>query len=75
MRLLREVLGNGKYGVLIENPNIVSEWVEAMNNSIAELKSKGNIYKDRIPEDLYGLDIWCDSINQYVNEAKHKLIS
>lgn len=71
---VREVLGNGDYGVLVEYPNLVSEWVNAMNNSIVELNDEGNKYRDRIPEGLYSLDDWCNNINQYVDEAKQKLI-
>jgi glycosyltransferase involved in cell wall biosynthesis len=71
---VREVLGNGEYGVLVEYPNLVSEWVNAMNNSILELNKEGNKYRDRIPEALYSLDNWCNKINQFVDEAKQKLI-
>ncbi|WP_411895313.1 glycosyltransferase family 4 protein [Winogradskyella sp. A2] len=72
---VREVLGDGAYGVLIEHPNLVSEWVDTMNNSILELERQGNKFRDRIPEDLYSLDNWCNVINRFIEEAKQKLIS
>ena len=72
---VREVLGDGKYGVLIEYPNLVDEWVVAMHNAVEELSNNGNRYTERIPKDLYSLDKWCELINQYVEEAKQKLIS
>ncbi|MCA0153715.1 glycosyltransferase family 4 protein [Winogradskyella vincentii] len=72
---VREVLGNGEYGVLIDHPNIVSEWISAMNNGMIEINNKGNKFSSRIPEDLYSLDNWCNTMNQFIEEAKQKLLS
>ncbi|MCA0131974.1 glycosyltransferase family 4 protein [Winogradskyella alexanderae] len=70
---VKEVLGNGKYGVLIEYPNLVNEWVIAMQNAIEEISQKGNIFRDKVPKDLYSLDKWCEQMNAIVHEAKQKL--
>lgn len=66
-----EVLNNGKYGVLIEWPNVVEEWVKEMERAIEIFKTnKGNPYLDTIPHNLYDVEDWCEQINLSIEEAK-----
>jgi glycosyltransferase involved in cell wall biosynthesis len=66
-----EVLGGGKYGVLINKPNMIDEWVNEMNEAIKILKNNNvNPYLSEIPEKLYDLDLWSDKIKHFISEAK-----
>ncbi|WP_431158312.1 glycosyltransferase family 4 protein [Winogradskyella poriferorum] len=71
---VREVLGNGKYGKLIDKPNLVEEWVNAMHFSVEELKSKGNQYNKKVPEGLYSIESWYQNMTMAITEAKQKLV-
>ncbi|WP_271855511.1 glycosyltransferase family 4 protein [Patiriisocius marinus] len=64
-----EVMGYGKYGVLIDNPNMVHNWVNEMNLSIEKL-TNGNPFLTQIPEDIYDVDAWSVKLGEYINEAK-----
>ncbi len=67
-----EVIGDGKYGVLIENPNMINEWVDEMEKAIHVIRNnKGiNPYLDVISERIYDVDDWASKINKYINEVK-----
>jgi glycosyltransferase involved in cell wall biosynthesis len=70
-----EVLGDGALGKIIENPNFVSVWVAAIENSISEYKENGyeNPYYKASFDKLYDLDIWCEKLNFLLTEAKKSL--
>lgn len=68
-----EVVQYGKYGKLIENPNILSNWTTEIERSMEEyLKNdKINPYKETIPKNLYDLNTWCNSMNAIIDNAKY----
>ena len=68
-----EVLEFGKLGKLIENPNFISEWVEAIEMSISELKTNNfqNPYYNTNFDQLYDLDLWTNKMNILLQEAKN----
>jgi glycosyltransferase involved in cell wall biosynthesis len=60
-----EVLQYGKYGKLIENPHIISQWEIAIN----ELDKNSIDFID-LPKELYSFDNWREKMNQIINNAK-----
>jgi len=69
-----EVLSFGEYGVLVENPNFVDEWVEEMENAIRNLMEKGqNPYLKKLPENIYDIENWANKIELFLKEAKLSL--
>lgn len=72
---IKEVVGNGDYGTLIEYPNIVTYWVDAMQNAIVQYQKEGNPYKDKFPKELYSLENWCVEMDNVIAEAKNSLKS
>ncbi|MFP4845642.1 glycosyltransferase family 4 protein [Winogradskyella sp. PE311] len=70
---IKEVVGNGLYGTLIEYPNIVKYWVDAMHIAIQTCKEDGNPYIENLPKGLYSLENWCSDINNVIIEAKNWL--
>jgi glycosyltransferase involved in cell wall biosynthesis len=69
-----EVMNYGEYGVLIENPNFVNEWVDEMFMAIDIFKTEEkNPYLKSIPENLYDIEDWSKKINLYIEEAKTSL--
>ncbi|WP_299130579.1 glycosyltransferase family 4 protein [uncultured Winogradskyella sp.] len=71
---IKEVLGNGDYGRVVEYPNIVAYWVDEMQLAISQLKTKENPYYSKLPRDLYSLDVWSSKINNAIDDAKHWLM-
>jgi len=65
-----EVLQYGKYGKLIENPNFIEEWCDAINSFL--LGNETNYVN--IPETLYSMENWNDGMNAIINNAKKNLI-
>ena len=66
-----EVLNYGEYGVLIEHPNFIDEWVVEMNKAIEVLNSNAkNPFLEAIPKNLYDIEDWTKKINLYLEEAK-----
>jgi len=63
-----EVLQYGKLGKLIQNPHFISEWVEAIEEFIAE----GKKYPP-LPEELYTKETWIHQMNQRISDAKISL--
>lgn len=63
-----EVLNQGEYGVLIENPTFVSEWVQAINTYF----EMGNTFP-QIPGNLYSMERWNHKMNDIVINAKNRL--
>lgn len=65
-----EVLQYGKYGKLIENPNFIEEWCDAINSF---LESDETHYVN-IPKTLYSMENWNNGMNAIINNAKKNLI-
>jgi glycosyltransferase involved in cell wall biosynthesis len=70
---IKEVLANGKYGVLIDKPNIISEWVSEMHKAIQVCAKHGNPFKSHLPKDAYSLENWSKELNASIIEAKQRL--
>ena len=70
---IKEVLEDGKYGVLIDKPNMVTEWVDAMQEAIRDCTENGNSFKGKLPKDLYSLKNWSEQLNTAILDAKEKL--
>lgn len=60
-----EVLGYGKYGRLVENPNFKSEWVEAMVGFM-----NGARFPELPENGLYTKQAWNNGMNSIISEAK-----
>ncbi|WP_369014271.1 glycosyltransferase family 4 protein [Flavobacterium anhuiense] len=65
-----EVLQYGKYGKLIENPNFIEEWCDAINSFLGG----DEVNYTNIPETLYSMENWNDGMNIIINNAKKNLI-
>ena len=67
-----EVLNYGEYGKVIENPNLVEDWVSEIGLSIKDYiqNNKENPYNKNIPEDLYELKDWSKRYTEIINKAK-----
>lgn len=61
-----EVLQYGKLGKLIENPNFIEDWVQAIESFLEE-KETHNI---SIPENLYSTKSWNEGMNTIIENAK-----
>jgi glycosyltransferase involved in cell wall biosynthesis len=64
-----EVLQYGKLGRLIENPNFVTEWENAINDFL-----NGNFEVPELSSQLYSIESWNEGMDQIINEAKNRLI-
>lgn len=64
-----EVLGYGKFGLLIEKPHFINYWVEAIENFI----SNKNIPKEKLPTNIYTDESWKNNMNAIINKAKRLL--
>jgi glycosyltransferase involved in cell wall biosynthesis len=60
-----EVLANGKYGKLIENPNFSDEWLEEMRAFLLT-----NTSYPKIPDSLYSKKNWIKGMNDIINHKK-----
>lgn len=65
-----EVLQYGKLGMLIQNPNFVSEWVDAINNYLQSGKQVPPISKQ-----LYSTSQWNKGMNGLISDAKNSIAS
>lgn len=61
-----EVLQYGKLGKLIENPNFIEDWVQAIE-SFLDAEETHNI---SIPENLYSAKSWNEGMNTIIENAK-----
>lgn len=68
-----EVLQYGKYGKLIETPNILSNWTTEIERSMEEYRKNDRInpYVEIIPENLYDLNTWCNNMNAIIENDKY----
>ncbi len=64
-----EVLQYGKLGKLIENPNMVSQWVDAIDDYLTH-----NLSFPSISKNLYSTQSWIAGMNQIITQAKESLI-
>lgn len=67
-----EVLQDGNYGTLVENPNNVQSWVQIIDKELVRYKSIGrkNPFSETIPEKLYEITEWHNNSNAIVASAK-----
>jgi glycosyltransferase involved in cell wall biosynthesis len=63
-----EVLNNGEYGWLIDEPHNSEKWFKAMEEYILTKPKSKNL-----PELLYSLDNWCKNINTIIQKAVYRL--
>jgi glycosyltransferase involved in cell wall biosynthesis len=70
-----EVLQYGSYGKLIKNPNMITNWVSEIENSIEEYMANANVnpYLKQIPIDIYSLDTWCKNLDTIIKNAKFSI--
>lgn len=63
-----EVLQFGKFGKLVENPNFVSEW----QNAILEFLDNKPFFEP-LPKQLYSKESWINGMNELIDNAKSYL--
>ena len=61
---ISEVLENGNYGVLVDNPNHPLSWVETLERTLTDYKNNGNSFK--IPSERYDFDVWMDAMESII---------
>jgi len=61
-----EVLQYGKLGKLIENPNFIEDWMQAIESFLDAEET----YKVSIPENLYSTKSWNEGMNTIIENAK-----
>lgn len=64
-----EVLQYGKLGKLVENPNFVQEWIDA----IASFLNQDEVDYPIIPKNIYSLENWNNEMNVIIENAKKSL--
>ena len=70
-----EVLNFGRYGVVLNEPYNVKQWVIAMQDAVDVLRIKHeNPYIKNIPKELYNLEDWCNQMNVFIEQSKVCLI-
>jgi len=69
---VREVLNDGNYGKLIEEPNVVDNWVNEIESSIMEFKNNDNKnpYLHNLPQGIYSIETWHNNNNRIIELAK-----
>ena len=70
---VKEVLGNGRYGTLINNPNNVDNWISEIKKIIKNYKLSGEkpIDEERGPLNIYDLKDWNDRNKEIIQKAKN----
>lgn len=63
-----EVLQYGRLGKLIENPNFVSEWIDAIDDFLDE-----KFETPELPSQLYSTESWNTEMNKIIMNAKKRL--
>ena len=66
---ISEVLDNGKYGKLIENPNFIEEWVEAIESYLM-----GNTQQLHFPKEQFSTVEWNRQMNVLIENAKKNML-
>jgi glycosyltransferase involved in cell wall biosynthesis len=61
-----EVLQNGQYGKLIENPHFIEEWIDAIDEFLHR-KNDQNLV---LPKDMYSADLWKQNMDKLIIKAK-----
>lgn len=69
---IAEVMGEGRYGRMVDTPNTPKQWVDIISEEIEkyEQNNRVNPYLRHIPENIYDLDEWCENINKLVEKWK-----
>lgn len=65
---INEVLNNGKYGVLINKPQLPQNWINEM-----ELYMMGKNEYKLFPSNLYTIENWKENMNQLIESAKSNI--
>ncbi|MDT7831935.1 glycosyltransferase family 4 protein [Flavobacteriaceae bacterium S356] len=67
-----ELLNEGEYGKLIENPNMIDDWIEGVNDAISiyEENDRINPHIEKIPKNLYDIHDWYVAYNDLIQRAK-----
>ncbi len=69
-----EVLNFGRYGVVLNEPYSVEQWVLAMQEAVGMLRIKQeNPYLKNIPKNIYNLEDWCEKMNVFIQQSKAHL--
>jgi len=64
-----EVLNYGEYGILVNQPNFIEDWVKAIYEALKSIDT----YKVNLPEGKYSLDNWSVAMNEKIENAKLSL--
>ena len=64
-----EVLNYGEYGVLVNRPNFIEDWVEAIQDALKNIHK----HKFSLPSQKYDIDVWCKNMNDKIESAKISL--
>ncbi len=63
-----EVLEYGKFGELVERPNFVNDWIDAINGYL-----KNKCLENNFQKELYTMKSWNSDMNKIINRAKQGL--
>ncbi len=69
-----EVLNFGEYGYLVERPNFVEDWEEAIEYALENDNYQKELQNIHIPKEKYDLDYWCNAMNDKAENAINSLI-
>ena len=66
------VLNNGEYGVLIERPNLIEDWIKSLKPTIDNYvkNDNENPFLKKIPNDYYDVHKWYKSYNENILKSK-----
>ncbi len=64
-----EVLNYGEYGILVDRPNFIEDWIYALQNALKQL----NDFQMNLPKGVYDINGWCEDMNEKIKSAKISL--
>ena len=64
-----EVLNYGEYGYLVERPNFIEDWIDAIEYALKNV----NDFQMNLPKGVYDMDAWCEGMNEKIKSAKLSL--
>lgn len=68
-----EVLNYGDYGVLIDRPNFIEDWIKAIDHVLTEKNKNFTEKFTEVPNEKYDIKTWCKGINNLIDNAKVSL--
>ncbi|WP_299781932.1 glycosyltransferase family 4 protein [uncultured Formosa sp.] len=70
-----EILGDGNYGQLVDNPNFENSWIDAIDISLKTYINNDleNPYLSNIPKKIYDLVEWRNKITEILNIEKQSV--